>query len=197
MSIFPTNHRVDSAFRYVSEVAQTPVPETLVEDARRRVWQRLHASIAEGVENRDWDMNMAGFSGDGAADHQVDGGYETGAWWQRSIALPLPVVAAAAALFLVMTIGLILNPGVLSNDRTVADLQSDAPVNVQVQVNGNESDMLMRWLEEQNHVGNVTIQLPETAEFQLRGEPVLMRPKSLPEETDNEFEIVPMETSAE
>ena len=45
-------------------------------------------------------------------------------------------------------------------------------MNVQVQVNGNESDMLMRWLEEQNQVGNVTIQLPETAEFQLRGEPV-------------------------
>ena len=73
MSIFHTNHRVDSAFRYVSEVAQTPVPETLVEDARRRVWQRLHASIAEGVENRDWDM-VAELSGDRAATLRLTAG---------------------------------------------------------------------------------------------------------------------------
>ncbi|MDA3950355.1 MAG: hypothetical protein PF508_14200, partial [Spirochaeta sp.] len=135
---------------------------------------------------------------DRIADRAFAGGHETGSWWQRSVALPLPVIAAASALFLVMAVGLVLNPGVLSNQyRTVSDLGSNAPVNVQVQMNGSESDMLLRWLEEQNQVGNVTIQLPESAEFQLRGKPVLMRPESPDDGTDEEFEIVPMEVSTE
>ncbi|MDA3951105.1 MAG: hypothetical protein PF508_17995, partial [Spirochaeta sp.] len=59
MSIFHTNHRIDSTFRYVSEVAQTPVPEALVESARSRVWQRLQASIADEAETPDRNVSTA------------------------------------------------------------------------------------------------------------------------------------------
>ena len=74
-----------------------------------------------------------------------------GSWWRRSVSLPLPVVAAASVLILVMAAGLMMNPGVLSNRKYSADhLAGERPVNVQVQVNGEETDLLLRWLEEQN-----------------------------------------------
>jgi hypothetical protein len=182
----------------MSEVAQTPVPEALVERARHRVWERLQASIADEAVARGWNGYATESAEDRIDGRSFAGGYGSGAWWQRSVALPLPVIAAASALFLVMAVGLVLNPGVLSNQyRSVAELGGTAPVSVQVQVNGNESDMLLKWLEEQNQVGNVTIQLPESAEFQLRGKPVLMRPESLQDGAEDELEIVPMEVSPE
>lgn len=198
MSIFHTNHRSESTLRHVSELAQTPIPEALVERARSRVWERLQTSIADEAVASGWDRQAVDTAEDRIDGRSFAGGYDSGAWWQRSVALPLPIIAAASALFLVMAVGLVLNPGVLSNQyRSVAELGGTAPVNVQVQMNGNESDMLLQWLEEQNQVGNVTIQLPESAEFQLRGKPVLLRPESLQEGTDEELEIVPMEVSAE
>lgn len=145
------------------------VPDTVVAVAQRRVWDR----IVQDTKRY---------------------------WWQRSISLPLPVAAAASILFLVMTIGLIINPGVLSNDPPTAGLIAGTnPVNVQVQVNGAESDLLLKWLEEQNQVGNVTIQLPDHAEFQIRGEPVLLKPENdlLRHDDSEQFEIVPMEAPGE
>lgn len=147
------------------------VPEETVQSAQRRVRERVQTTLTRRVASP---------------------------WWERSVSLPVPVVAAASVLFLVMTVGLILNPGVLSNRvYTAADLAEQRSVNVQVQMNGGEGDRLMQWLEEQNQVGNVTIQLPDHAEFQLRGEPVLMRPPYDQNDESESFDIVPMEVPAE
>jgi len=118
-------------------------------------------------------------------------------WWQRQVSLPMPVMAAASALFIIMAVGLIINPGVLANRyHTAGEIAGNAPVNVQVQVSGAESDLLLKWLDEQNEVGSVTIQLPEHAQFQLRGEPVFLRPSDVTD-GDEEMEIVPLEVPAE
>ncbi|MFP4152067.1 MAG: hypothetical protein ACLFR8_07470 [Alkalispirochaeta sp.] len=118
-------------------------------------------------------------------------------WWQRQISLPMPVMAAASVLFIIMAVGLIINPGILANRYyNVGDVAGNNPVNLQVQVSGAESDLLLNWLDEQNDVGSVTIQLPEDAQFQLRGEPVFLRPSAADTDEDD-LEIVPLEVSTE
>jgi anti-sigma factor RsiW len=152
----------------------------------------LVAGSSERVRRQlDWEL---------ARHHVTESHAPTFAFWHRNLSIPLPVVAAASVLFLVMAVGLIVSPVLPSApERSVADLAgSRTPVNVQVQVGGPESDLLMRWLEEQNSVGQVTIQLPEDAEFRLRGEPVLMRPDFLDSPEDGEeHEIVPLEVVSE
>lgn len=162
----------------LSDMLSMDLSPEFVAASQNRVRDRLSASIRAAVPSTT---------------------YTDGSWWQRSVSLPLPVIAAATVLFLVMAVGLMMNPGVLSNQEyTAGHLASVRPVNVQVQVNGEESDLLLRWLEEQNQVGKVTIQLPDHVEFQLRGEPVLMRPgDSSPEFDEDALEIVPWEAPTE
>ena len=138
------------------------------------------------------------------------------AWWERSVVIPMPV--AATAMIVLMLFAVILASRFAAPGTTIA---SGAPrsaageiadraesVNVQVTVNGDQTEQLLQWLNERQSVETVTIQLPETAQFQLRGEPVFLRPE-LPGEqrTDSsgygegsaaeQFEITPLEESEE
>lgn len=211
MSIFRNNDLTDIELSLVIDGEATPAQEQRIKEKIDRdpeytaSYKRL--SGISDLLSKDLSPKSVTVSQDRVRDRLVasvgatfpSATLDRGSWWQRSVSLPLPVIAAATVLFLVMAVGLMMNPGVLSNQEyTAGHLASERSVNVQVQVNGEESDLLLRWLEEQNQVGNVTIQLPEHAEFQLRGEPVLMKPGDTSASNDeSEFEIVPLEAPAE
>ncbi|MFO8044076.1 MAG: hypothetical protein R6U25_12810, partial [Alkalispirochaeta sp.] len=66
----------------------------------------------------------------------------------------------------------------------------------------DQTEQLLQWLNERQSVETVTIQLPDTAQFQLRGEPVFLRPELPGEDTmnaasDETFDITPLEESEE
>lgn len=125
-------------------------------------------------------------------------------WWETEVRLPVPIAVAATAAFMLMTVMFVLQ----SNRSLPADAGAlaagEGTVNVQVNVNGDDTDALLAWLNRQDTFNNVTIQLPEQAQFQLRSAPVLMRrdesgerflpvePTHSSDEGDH-WEIVPLE----
>lgn len=124
-------------------------------------------------------------------------------WWDRGVTLPVPLVAAAALVIVFTAAFLAAGSGVIPGRSDVISVaeraQAAETLNLQVQVDITETEELLRWLNQQETLETVTIQLPESAQFQLRGEPVLLRPNA-PEEpraADDEFDIVPLEDAEE
>lgn len=115
-------------------------------------------------------------------------------WWDRSVSLPLPVVASAAVVFLVLAgMMAMVVPRLQTPQESVADMVSRAEsLNLQVTVGGEETEQLLQWLNEQQSLETVTIELPDSAEFQLRGSPVLLRPSSGALYSGTEPRIVPL-----
>lgn len=122
-------------------------------------------------------------------------------WWRVSVSLPVPVLTAAAVVVFVLAGVLIMS---LSRTDSVPEsaplaglLGPGAPdrhISVQVNVDTDHTEQLLKWLNEQGHAQQVTVQLPEQAQFQLRGDPVLVRRD--PHER-NELRIVPVEDEQE
>ncbi len=120
-------------------------------------------------------------------------------WWETNVRVPLPLAAAASFAFLLMTVMFVVQSG-RTGYRDVGGLAVDSgTVNLQVNVDGAATEELLDWLNEQESLNSVSIQLPEQAQFQLRGDPVLMRrdgqnPHIEPAaRSDSELEIVPLE----
>jgi hypothetical protein len=160
-----------------------PVDPAVISRARERVRSRLDQSLS-GSGQRTISRRS---------------------WWDRGVTLPMPVAVAAAAA-LVMMIGAALlaaGPGLMPGRSDVASVAERAraaeTLNLQVQVDIAETEELLRWLNRQEALETVTIQLPESAQFQLRGEPVLLRPNAPAESSsrDDEFVIVPLEDAQE
>jgi predicted sulfurtransferase len=115
----------------------------------------------------------------------------------------MPVAATAAVavmMFAVILANVIDSPDAAGTQQQTAGTVAERAdsVNVQVTVSTDQTDQLLQWLNDQKSVETVTIQLPDTAQFQLRGEPVFLRPE-LPGErvpdsaTDDSFGIIPLE----
>lgn len=147
-----------------------PVPPQQIAAAQQRVRLRLDRSI-HAVHRRDQRS-----------------------WWERSVTIPMPIAATAVVaimLFAVIFAGRMTAPGGAGTpQQTAGELAQGAEtLNLQVNVNGDQTEQLLRWLNDRQSVETVNIQLPDTAQFQLRGEPVFLRPE-LPGES---FDITPLE----
>ncbi|MFO8042643.1 MAG: hypothetical protein R6U25_05545 [Alkalispirochaeta sp.] len=128
-------------------------------------------------------------------------------WWERSVTIPMPVAATAmvAILMFAVIVASRIAPlgGAGAPQETAGEIAQRAEsLNLQVNVNGDQTEQLLQWLNERQSVETVTIQLPDTAQFQLRGEPVFLRPELPGEDTmnaasDESFEITPLEESEE
>lgn len=128
-------------------------------------------------------------------------------WWERSVTIPMPVAATAmvALLMLAVILASRIAPfgGAGASQETAGEIAQRAEsLNLQLNVNGDQTEQLLQWLNERQSVETVTIQLPDTAQFQLRGEPVFLRPELPGEETmnataDETLEITPLEESEE
>ena len=99
--------------------------------------------------------------------------------WHRTIALPLPALASAAALILVLA-GLFVWSIVPRTAEPADYLANARGVDVTIRVDGNDMEGVLQWLVDKNMLGEVNIQLPEQR-FQVLGEPVLLKPGMIPE----------------
>ena len=147
--------------RAVSQIVRVHRMDADVDAAERRVRARLERSLAGA-----W-------------------GAPRRLWWERTVSLPMPVVATAALVLLFFAVAVVDRfPGTHSAAAGVPQIAGNAEtLNLQVNVNASQTEDLLRWLNDQNSLETVTIRLPDSAQFQLRGEPVIMRP-GLPGETD-------------
>lgn len=121
-------------------------------------------------------------------------------WWRRQLVMPVPT-AIASAVAIVVLAGLALQGALPGRAETgerssnVADLIGEGrSLNLQVNVDGAQTEGFLRWLDQQEKLQTVTIQLPTTEAFQILGEPVIRR--RLPEGSGEEFEIVPLDVEA-
>ena len=98
-------------------------------------------------------------------------------WWRRSLTVPMPVVAAVMLLFLFFSVIAVRFSGAFSPRMTRVPAVADGTESLHINVNVGEAHAgeLLRWLNEQQRVETITIELPSQAQFQLRGEPVVLR----------------------
>ena len=141
------------AYRRIQRTLQTndPAQAHRIDAARERVYARLEHSLAAGAEARPW--------------------------WARSVRLPMPVAAASLTALVALSAVVVYLSGVVdSYPRGFADMAGGGhALNLQVHVDGEHTDELLRWLNQQEQLDQVMIRLPDSAEFQMFGAPVLMR----------------------
>lgn len=97
-------------------------------------------------------------------------------WWRRTVAIPVPLLAST-----VLLLGVLI--GVLGTRDTaghaVASVTDLAPagtgVDVRIQVEAENTAQLLEWLNQQNQVREVRIQLPDTGPFAFQGQPAYLR----------------------
>lgn len=103
--------------------------------------------------------------------------------WHRRVSLPMPLAAAAAALFVVLSGALLWHSG----RATVPPAQlpiAGGEIDLTVRIGDVRIDELLRMINESDHIGEVKVQLPESARFHFLGEPQLVRAADFrPEET--------------
>ena len=108
----------------------------------------------------------------------------------RSISLPIPIAAAAAAV-VVTLFALTLGGFQETGGAMPAVASSGSAVDLRIQVDGQQTQDLLKWLDQQQTVDAVTIELPESAQFSFMGEPVMMRARDR-----QEPQIVPFDPDA-
>lgn len=94
--------------------------------------------------------------------------------WQRRVSLPMPIAAAAAALLLVLSGALLWHNG----RATVPAAQlpvAAGEIDLTVRIGDVKIDELLRMINESDNIGEVKVQLPESARFHFLGEPQLVR----------------------
>jgi len=95
--------------------------------------------------------------------------------WNRRIAVPMPLIAAAA-LAIVFLSGYLAS-GILQPGPTRINAVAAADISPR-SAQGASMDDLIRYLEANDAHVNVTIRLPETTTFEASGTPILMRASS-------------------
>lgn len=126
--------------------------------SKARVWARLKDSSARGPEERV-------------------------ALFRRRVNLPLPLVALAAGLFVLLGFALVLT--VANRDMRMMKITTEPSGITEVQVAAPIRDLkkILQYLENQESNKESIIQLPEGSEFFVLGEPVLLRAKDLTRST--------------
>ncbi len=94
--------------------------------------------------------------------------------WHRRVAVPLPALAAAAAV--VLGLAAVLLWSTLSQPPSARDyFARGSDVDVTIRVDGSDMEHVLQWLLDKNMLGEVNIQLPEQ-HFRVVGEPVFVKP---------------------
>lgn len=95
--------------------------------------------------------------------------------WRRHISVPLPLAAAAAALFFsIAGIAIYLAGAPRATTQQALAGMDPRELDITIQIDDAQARELISWLEERKDVQQVNIQLPETPRFELIGEPVLV-----------------------
>lgn len=136
------------SFGEVSSYLQT-IPEPDFERSKYAVWHRLQ-------ETKEMHNN--------------------GRFWRRTIAIPMPLVVASGAFFvIVMSVFLLLFSFNMRYNNTVSFLARGEVQNTEVFM--ADLEKVNRYLESQNEIIEVNMQLPKQTQFIKGGEPQLVREK--------------------
>jgi anti-sigma factor RsiW len=151
LSVCPDCAKRLERLRRLSGILGDPV-ECSVEPAGERVWQRLNSAmtgaIAEGAPGRTWPQPV----------------------WSRSVRVPLPLLAAAAAAVLAFVVFFVRNP------RTAAPANSAlAALDIQTVVPVTDMNGVLQYLGNDDSADIVIIRLPESRSFSSYGEPAIIR----------------------
>ena len=95
--------------------------------------------------------------------------------WERKIKVPLPAVAAAAALFLFVGVFVLVSLVPSTGAPQVAEVPDPPDVDLTVTVEQLDVQEMLDWLNRRDMLDQVTIELPDSPTFRLRGEPALIR----------------------
>jgi anti-sigma factor RsiW len=125
-----------------------------VSDSARRSWKSLEARIGQVEPRRDV--------------------------WHRRISVPLPAVAAAAAIVVALAAAILWSVLPAADEGTDGFAQAN-DVQVTIRVDPSHMEHVLQWLVDKNMLSEVSIQLPEQ-QFQIVGEPVFVKPAAYPEE---------------
>lgn len=95
--------------------------------------------------------------------------------WQRRITVPLPALAAAAVVLL--AVGVFALRGLVSpaSSLQVAEIPRPPDVDLTITVDQLDIQEMLDWLNRRDMLDQVTIELPDSPTFRLRGEPALIR----------------------
>ncbi len=94
--------------------------------------------------------------------------------WRRRVSVPVPLAAAAAALFLLLSGTLLWYNGRATVPAAQLPIAA-GEIDLTVRIGDVGIDELLRMINESEHIGEVKVQLPESARFHFLGEPQLVR----------------------
>lgn len=161
--------------RLVHEVLQN-IPEPDFEESMDRSW----AAVCEGISDATGSDRKAIETELSQPVYRRRRNRNVVSVWRRRIAVPVPMVAAAAALVVFLATFVIVR--FMGSQRT--DLQQAAMAQtldgLKVTVNVKDVEQLLDILNGQNKIREVNIQLPEPHQFRLIGEPLLLRASDNP-----------------
>ena len=103
--------------------------------------------------------------------------------WYRRVDIPLPALAAAA--LLIVAFGGFSLRGALPIFGPSEDAGATPEVDVTISMEQVEVQQMLEWLNRRDMLDQVTIELPESPVFRLRGEPELVRAADLQREPEH------------
>ena len=140
----------------------------------REIMQEDRVEFSLEMKNRAWDNIISGMPGDHAKRKMVNPVREHQIFWNRRVSLPFPALAAAAAVFIIITFLAIQGIRSPQTDQEFgiatgigADVQEIIPV--------SDMDSVLQYLFAEAMSDFVVIRLPETRSFSSSGEPALIR----------------------
>lgn len=98
-------------------------------------------------------------------------------FWMRQWRLPAPLVATAALLFAFLLGFSIWNVVDRSTPATTMPnlVQAESPVDLTINLADNDVERLLEWLSSKDMLGEIKVELPESHQFRIIGDPQLLR----------------------
>jgi anti-sigma factor RsiW len=155
--------------RFVAKVERAVANDPRVRDDYDRLLRLRHRLDVDS----SIDVDESARRSRDAIEERIRGLEPRPALWFRRVSLPVPAVAAAAAVLVALFVALALR---LLPSTPAQDVLTGAnDVDVTIRVDGSNMEHVLQWLVDRNKLGEVNIQLPEQR-FQIVGEPQLVKP---------------------
>ena len=129
-----------------------------LDESSERTWHRIQARIAA------------------FADYDKDALPDARRKDRHVVSLPLPLAAAATLLLVAsFTMAVWLAARQAPAPQIAGSPGSSGPVNVTIEVDDMTAEQLVKWLHQEDMLGDVTVSLPSKPQFRMMGEPALIK----------------------
>ncbi len=103
--------------------------------------------------------------------------------WERYVRIPVPALAAAALVLVALGVFTVLGFLTPGGEEEFAQVESPE-VDLTISVDSLGVQEMLDWLNRRDMLDEVTIELPQSPTFRLRGEPALLRAADMERATD-------------